>query len=409
MKLNWRFRPPDQPDNNEKSLLIGIPTESTPSPQTTASTSPSPIPSLSPLPPSLYAHDYFNNLVARPDHWKSYSLRDANQLKSRRQGGYSASNSRPPSVTYDPNNDPDPERQDAAKVTVPAFAGARTQLAAPSDSVQTVVTLALVDGNYFAGRAILVDEEIMLIKSVDKTANSLTVSRGAGQTLAATHSEGAGVTVNSNSLPNQVRLPLSTQDGETYLFTWDALWTGSYLRSGLTNHKAFQFTSGGDKIWLETQTRFSGASSSGFDITTDIASVTTRAYSGIGGNADYSLTPGLLGPGVTNNDPVKPKVGQFIIKPNQWTRFWVRIEQRADDYDWMDFWVADESSEAVKIYDQIPLSVRNGAIDQFWLEYNTSTDTFVRGDGRDLVSYFRNFVALRTSELPGNLFQRPLR
>lgn len=60
------------------------------------------------------SHDYFDTLVARPDHWKSFSLRSNEQMLLHRH-----SKSRPLGVTYDPAKDPDPRRQDAAKVLIP--------------------------------------------------------------------------------------------------------------------------------------------------------------------------------------------------------------------------------------------------------------------------------------------------
>ena len=108
-----------------------------------------------------------------------------------------------------------------------------------------------------------------------------------------------------------------------------------------------------------------------------------------------------LGPEVTNKDPVQPLLGEFAINPNTWTRFWIRIEQRANDYDYVDMWVADENTEPVQIYSHIPVSMHssdtpatNNSIFKSWLEFNTSHDIFVRGDLRDLVTYVRNFVAL---------------
>jgi hypothetical protein len=65
-------------------------------------------------------HDYFNQLVGRPEHYRSYSLRDPRQLDIRNNGGYAQCNSCPLAITYDPANDPDPRRQDAAKAVVPA-------------------------------------------------------------------------------------------------------------------------------------------------------------------------------------------------------------------------------------------------------------------------------------------------
>jgi hypothetical protein len=65
-------------------------------------------------------HSYFDALVERPEHWKSFSLRDARQLQTRANGGYAYCNSCPLAVTYDPANDSDYRRQDAAKVVIPA-------------------------------------------------------------------------------------------------------------------------------------------------------------------------------------------------------------------------------------------------------------------------------------------------
>jgi hypothetical protein len=59
-------------------------------------------------------------LASRPDCLRAYSLRQAWQLATRANGGYSVS-ARTPKVTYDPHNDLDPRRQDAAKIVIPTF------------------------------------------------------------------------------------------------------------------------------------------------------------------------------------------------------------------------------------------------------------------------------------------------
>lgn len=65
-------------------------------------------------------HAYFNALVERADHVVSYSLRDPAQVAFARDGGYTLGSTEPRAVTYDPANDPDPRRQDAAKVLIGA-------------------------------------------------------------------------------------------------------------------------------------------------------------------------------------------------------------------------------------------------------------------------------------------------
>lgn len=365
------------------------------------------------------AHAYFDALVGRGDHWKSYSLRPRagepigsadyeRQLNHPKDGGYANSNSGDLTVSYDPARDADPNRQDAAKVVIPAFASITT-LARAIDAWQTTIPLTVASSSLLSnGRELKIDSEIMTVvrvSGVALTGNEVTVVRAQDATAAATHSAGAGVSTSQNSLSNQLRLPLGTADGNTYLFTWDGYWTSSYLATGLTNHKAFQFTSGGDGIWLETQTRFDGGGSlgtcTGWSSSSYVAGVEMRSYNAIiNANSNWSLTSGNdLGPGTTNKEPIGPKAGSFCAAPNRWTRFWVRIEQRPNDYDYMDMWVADETRDPVQIYRHIPISVRptgspGNSIDKFWLEFNTSSTGFVRGDSRDLVAYVRNFVAL---------------
>lgn len=75
-------------------------------------------------------HAYFDKLRARPDVLHAYSLRDQQQLLDARTGL-----SLPPDVNYVWPNDPDPRKQDAAKVVVPfvevdetGLHGGRTQI-----------------------------------------------------------------------------------------------------------------------------------------------------------------------------------------------------------------------------------------------------------------------------------------
>lgn len=61
------------------------------------------------------AHAYFEALAARSECMVAYSLRDAAQVLQYTQQKY-----QPKDVTYDPARDPDPRRQDAAKILIPA-------------------------------------------------------------------------------------------------------------------------------------------------------------------------------------------------------------------------------------------------------------------------------------------------
>jgi hypothetical protein len=264
-------------------------------------------------------HAYFKALVARSDHWKSFSLRDSAQIELYRQ-----SRSLPAAVTYDYANDPDPRRQDAAKVVIPAT---------------------------------------------------------------------------TNSLPTQVWLPFGSEDGHSYLTTWD-VWYGretAAALTGLANWKTFQFdfprTAGGrPTIWAEVQTRFDQAGSS-----SDLAAVRMRQY------ATSTLS------GVTQLDPVSPVAGTFMLKPEVWTRYWTLIEMPAfgtGDVR-ITLWMADVNRGPVKVLDRVPWKRDvSGKIEKFWIEFNTSTDEVAPGRGA-LVNYVRNVAMLRDVADPTTLLQRP--
>jgi len=319
------------------------------------------------------SHSYFNMLIAREDCWKAYTLRDNDQLKQ-----YTNSKAKSQRVTYDFANDSDPRRQDAAKLVVPA------------------------------GKV---------------------------------------------SLGNTVRLPIGTEDGTTTLVTWDA-WFGKEFRfenTGIGNYKTFQFASPADRIWFEVRTRFkqdaaqnarratraareprgrkdsdtagnqsatskpptaeppakkkaaaaapaTSPSSPGNGDAVDIGAVDARGY----GNKGTTL-----GPNVLRGAPLAPQAGTFMVKAETWTRYWVLIEQRADDWDLMSLWVADENHEPVKIIDRLQFAVK-GTVHAFWLEYNTSS----KGKGAALserVGYVRNVAMLRNVKDVESLLQRPVK
>jgi hypothetical protein len=334
---------------------------------------------------------YFNALIARSDLFKAYSLRDQQQLVT-----YKAAGSRQPWVTYDPAHDSYPKRQDAAKVVIPPFVPA-TSLIAPVAQGDTTITVYEANpsalSQFVRNAQVKIGGEIMNITA--RSGNLLTVTRGYLGTTAAAHAVGSSVALANNSLPNQVWLPVGTQDGHTYLATWDA-WYGNELRrsvSGLKNWKTFQFDArkrqGGDAgIWFEVRTRFDIAPTSN-----DVAQVDARGYS----------RP--FGPNVTRDQPLAPQVGTFVIKPETWVRYWVLIEQNASDWDLMSLWVADENHDPVKIIDRLQFE-NYGLIEKFRLEFNTSTYSLTVNRG-DVVAYVRNWVMLRDPANPTSIMQRP--
>lgn len=384
-------------------------------------------PGVLPVAAQADANAYFNALVSRADLWKGFSLRPragepvtspyyANQLEIPRDGGYQHSNAAPKFVTFD-------ARMDAAKVVIPAFAqpGFSATISHNLSSNETRVFPAVWSGAYVVGAQVKLDSEVMMITQADGGAVSprgFTVDRARYGTSAAPHGAGTALYTANSSLPNQVRLPLDTQDGNTYIFTWDAMYTSSYLGTGLAGNKTFQFTSGGDKIWLEVKTRMDGGSSGtippGFDPRVHVGGIDVRSYNRVNGDANWMLTDGdSLGHGFTKNTPIEPITGRFTIHPNRWTRYWVQLQQRANDYDYFDLWVADEAQGPVHLYSRVPISVRPSdfSVRRFWIEFNDSASRLPEGrttDFRDLVAYVRNFAALRNAGDIKPLLLRPI-
>src|SRR5688572_30579900 len=161
-------------------------------------------------------HDYFDTLSRRSDVWKSYSLRSSNQIRAQKEGGYveGGGSAIVQWASYDPENDTDRNRQDGAKVVIPAFMETTTTL---TEAYRPL---------YPVGRVIKVDREVMTVTSW-LTDTTISVVRGAYASASAAHSAGAVLMHSTNSLRNQIRLPLGTEDGHSYFFTWDTYWTDS--------------------------------------------------------------------------------------------------------------------------------------------------------------------------------------
>lgn len=372
-----------------------------------------PPPDPTPIPPSLY----FDLLRARPDARWVYSLRTDAQLSTLAQAP-----TRRKWVTYD-------AAMDAAKVVIPAFnPDERYVLADPLDATTTTLHLAtpfgvtqanfdaVLAGAMTTGRSLKIGDTetvtVQRVSGVSITGGLVPVVRGASPVA---HAAGEVLFGSVNSLINGVFLPLGTQDGHAYLFTWDALYTDSMIssRTGIGNYKTFRF----EPAWLQVDTRFDGTygnwtATPGFNKSTDIGVAAMRSSNAMGGVDDWSLTTGnQAGPGITTPQ-LAPQIAPFILKPNVMVRYWVQIEQRANDYDLMTFWVADQTREAVKLFDRMRLSLPKtgtspNTISKFLIEFNTSESKVLAGRG-DFVAYVRNFVALQDAGDPTPLLVKPV-
>jgi hypothetical protein len=351
---------------------------------------------------------YFNAMTARSDHWKSTSLRTQPLIDS-------VSLIKPNQwVTYDASFD-------AAKAVIPAFMdiGLRLGPALAPSADRIVLDKPLTQANknlLIANRGIRVGNEIMTVHIPGNVWGTqfpddltLLVQRAQFGTSAGSHAGGAMASISQNNLLSYLRVPLGTEDGNTYLFTWDVRYGKSYLGTDLVprtiGRKEFHLTRGPKgSVWLETRVRPEGQDGLGkmsLDRTKVHALIDARHY-----DNDIVTAPGS---NVTSIDSLKPQVGRFVVKTEKWTRFWWFVDQRANDYDYFTLWVADEDTEPVKIFDGLTLRTQGdpNTIFSWWFQLNTSADIY-RGATRDLVSHVRNFVALRNPAGVQSLLLRPL-
>lgn len=203
----------------------------------------------------------------------------------------------------------------------------------------------------------------------------------------------------SNSLANQVRLPIPTHAPRSLFVTWDA-WFGKefeHRTHNIRNFKTFQFGSPFHDIHMEVRNRFELAP-------------------GTAGLIDGRLYPEggySVGPNVRNADTLEPRQGSFRIRTETWTRYWAFFgaPPGPDDH-WYRYslWAADEKTGPVLIYDRLKVrpspKSATASWESFWLEYNTSTNP-VRPGRPPLVAYARNVVALVGLADPRPLLIRP--
>ena len=296
-------------------------------------------------------------------------------------------------IKYDFSGDTDRHKQDAAKLVIQAF-GSRGTLGAgigATDATITVVSDSIP--NIGTSQGFRIDNEIMMCDaSVDMNpvasgnqcflkgggTYTVRVARGQFGTAAAPHGSGVAfkTVVNGLDPASQLRYPLHTKDGNTYIFTFDFYFTDSWIGVGLagdTGAKFFQF-SNTNTFWLETIFPYKGGDSSsgkcaGYDsgggAGNFVSGLWLRSYnSAYAGAASWAASGGnRVGPNVTNTAELQPMGpapapnSGFCIKPNTWTRVWYRIQQKPNDYDILDMWIGDETRDAVKLFEGIQLSV----------------------------------------------------
>lgn len=409
-----------------------------------AAPSPTPAPTPTPTPtpdPTSGAHQYFDDVIRRTDLHTAYSLRPragqdsatdpyfAFQLDDKAKGGFRNGSSlgTPESkfIVYDP-------AADAAKISIPAF-GTRATLAEAVTAAATTIAVPSSAGMSYlqSGRALRIDDEILVCTGAPVVSGdriTVSVSRAQFGTVAAAHAAGVAVKVTVSGLDPaaQLRFPINSTPGNTYVFTWDVKYSSAWLGvgdSGNTGTKSFQISRGSDTFLVEVKNGWRGSPGSnipicaGYDPSKHIGAFFVRiynnAYAGAASWADSG--GGRVGPNVTNPEFLSPMRGTFCITADRWNRVWVQVSHVANDYDLVSLWIADEQREPVLVIDKLQISITPDAsvgerLHKFWFEFN---DTYTRhccgsvNPFRDRDVWLRNWAVLKNpSNLP-TLLVRP--
>ena len=346
-----------------------------------------------PQPPSDTGNDYFNALVGRSDCYRSYSLRDPQQLTYKSLGGYAQG--APPkalTVTYDP-------AFDAAAVRVPCFVDNGYTLAQPLSATGTQVWPSKFDSSHnIANYVIRIDDEILNITARDATLTSFFVTRGYWGTPISAHAAGAVIFYSSTSLDisSQIWCPMNSQDGHTYLTTWD-VWYPKDMTKGLVgfgNWKQFQFRRNipSPHIWFEVRSRFDLAPT-----VNDVGTIDFRGYT-------------TLGPNVTKDQPLAPQIHPFVLRPERWIRYTMLLDQRANDWDLISFWAADWEQGVVQLLDGIQMDTSDGvdppSVDSFQLEFNSGQRLTLKRP--DWIVHVKNVVMLKDVQDVTSVLVKPI-
>ncbi len=172
----------------------------------------------------------------------------------------------------------------------------------------------------------------------------------------------------------------------TWESRWDPRWANENNRQGMRTHKTFQLgilASRSDQRRIEIRTGYSSSLN-------EIGRIDFRRY--------QWEAPG-------NQQPLPNQVGNFVIAPDTWTRYFAFVDFDARQ---LSVWVADATRAPVQLLDRFqfttmdPGGILTSGLDSFWFQYNSSQSRI----GPELYTWARNLVVLRDVSNASQLVQQ---
>lgn len=295
-------------------------------------------------------HALFDEAVASPYHWRSWSLRNAKQVET----FIHRKSANPRHTSYVWPNDPFAHKQDAAKIVIPPNVVNYEQMRFPIDlgahTLGAKRVSALVMWEFWG------DES--WIRELNPEPNRPSPRNG----------------YKSFQLASQGKNP---------------------------------------ELWLEPRHRFIGADGNfGYlDVRAygapDKSNGTVRGGQGVEFRDNGGKLLRRYG-----SDALGPMLAEFPVATRTWTRYFVEVEFNAGDpYAKVSYWVADEKRDPVALLrDRRILNVAPGTIDDpkgeldsFWVEFNHSQGRV----GGEMIGYVRNIVVLKDVPDVNRWLRRP--
>ena len=200
------------------------------------------------------------------------------------------------------------------------------------------------------------------------------------------------------STDSQQKLMPFTVPSGSVLLTWDFRFDENFKwrKAGDTaTHKTWRIDDS-DVPWLAMKTDYQRATNQNRGIAEFYMSVPSNKF---------------IPPGTTrgSREIPEPKLGEFFIEANTWTRAWVLIEGIGQPTVKVSVWVADTTRGPVQLFDRLNLYPPGTGLAKadFRFEYDTSMDHAL--NPVEMHSWNRNFVVLKdpASSSIAALLQRP--
>jgi hypothetical protein len=303
------------------------------------------------LQPLVGPHAYFEEAVASPYHWRSWSLRDSAQIEAHLY----RKNAVPRHTSYLWPNDPFPQAQDGAKIVLPPNVQNYEQMRFP----------------------------------IDIGAHKLGVKRVSALIVWEFWGDESWIT-ELNPQPNR----------PTPRHGYKSFQLASYGKN--------------PKIWFEPRHRFfgQGGNFSYLDVRSYGAPDASNGTV-LGGPAVEFYDDALKAMRRYGSDALGPMLAEFPMATGAWTRFFVRVEFTAGDpYASVSLWVADETRDPVAIlldrrilnFEPGTMADPQGLLDSFWVEFNHSQGR----TGGEMIGYVRNVIVLKDVPDVGRWLRRPV-